>query len=93
VPYKVKIANTESNNSFLANLPKEIIPELEKHLKYLGDHPYLGRSVEAPIPAYIYSFGITHQGQKNTFVVSYKMDENSETIFITSLGRHTIKNL
>ena len=60
MPYKVEIANTESNNSFLANLPKEFIPELEKQLKHLGDHPYLGRSVEAPIPAYIYSFEITH---------------------------------
>ena len=56
MPYKVEIAKTKSNNSFLANLPKEIIPELEKHLKLLGDHPYLGRSVEAPIPAYVYSF-------------------------------------
>lgn len=91
VPYKVEIANTKSNNSFLANLPKEIIPELEKHLKHLGEHPYLGRSVEAPIPAYIYSFEITHHGQKHTFVVSYKMDENNEIIFITSFGRHNIK--
>jgi len=91
VPYKVEIANTKSNNSFLTNLPKEIIPELKKHLKHLGEHPYLGRSVEAPIPAYIYSFEITHQDQKNTFVVSYKMDENSETIFITSFGLQNIK--
>lgn len=91
MPYKVEIANTESNNNFLANLPKEFIPELTKHLKNLGDRPYLGRSVEAPIPAYIYSFEITHQGKKNTFIVSYKMDENSETISITSFGRHNIK--
>lgn len=93
MPYKVEIANTESNNRFLENLPKDIIPDLKKHLKHLGNHPYLGRSVEAPIPAYIYSFEVTHQGQKNTFIVSYKIDENSDTIFITSLGRHTIKNL
>ncbi len=93
MPYKVEIANTESNNSFLTNIPKEFIPELKKHLINLGGHPYLGRSVEGPIPAYIYSFEITHQNQKNTFIVSYKMDENSETIFITSFGQQNIKKL
>jgi hypothetical protein len=46
VPYKIEIANTESNNNFLTNLPKEFIPELKKYLKNLGDHPYLGRSIE-----------------------------------------------
>lgn len=91
MPYKVEIANTETNNNFLTNLPKEFIPELKKYLKNLGDHPYLGRSVEGPIPAYIYSFEITHQGQKNEFIVSYKMDENSEIIYITSFGRQNIK--
>lgn len=93
MPYKVEITNTESNKRFLENLPKEIIPELAKYLKHLGNHPCLGRSVEGPIPAYIYSFEIIHQDEKNAFVVSYKMDENSETIFITSFGRQNIKRM
>jgi len=50
VPYKVKIADTESNNKFLKNLPKSILPEFAKHLKRFGDHPLLGHRVDAPIP-------------------------------------------
>lgn len=93
MPYKVEIAKTESNKKFLENLPKGILPDLKKCLEHLGNHPYLGRSVEAPIKAFIYSFEITYEGRKNTFVVSYKMDESNETISIMSLGLQNIMRL
>lgn len=93
MPYKVEITQTEANKSFLENLPKSILPDLKKHLEHLGNNPNLGRSVNAPIPAYIYSFEIKHEDQNNTFVVSYKMDENSNIIYITNFGRQIIKRM
>lgn len=91
MPYKVEIADSKANNNFLRNLPEGILPKLGEKLRLLGAHPYLGRSVEAPIRAYIYSFEITHAGQNHKFVVSYKINEGSETIVITSFGRETLK--
>jgi len=44
-----------------------------------------GRSVEAPIPAYIYSFSIDIAEQNHKFVVSYKINEGNDTIFIKIL--------
>lgn len=87
MPYRIEIAETESNNRFLRNLPKSILPILKKKLESLGDHPYLGRSVDAPLSAYIYSFDINRKGVIHKFVVSYKISEGSEIIFITSFGR------
>lgn len=91
MPYRVEIVETENNSRFLRSLPKSILPILKKKLESLGGHPYLGRSVNAPIPAYIYSFDIVHKDIVYKFVVSYKISEGSETIFITSLGRETRK--
>ncbi len=91
MPYKVKILDSESNNRFLKNLPQSILPEIAKQLNLLGERPYLGRSVEAPIPAYIYGFKIIHSGQNHTFSVSYKIDEGDEVILITSFGRESLK--
>lgn len=93
MPYKVEIADTESNNKFLSNLPKSILPKLAEHLKLLGDHPFLGRSVEAPISAYIYSFSINHAEQNYSFTVAYKINEGDETILITNLGKTVINYL
>ncbi len=90
MPYKVKIADTESNNKFLKNLPKSILPEFAKHLKRLGNHPYLGRSVDAPIPTYQYSFKTIHKSREYTFVVSYDINEYNEVINITDFGSQTI---
>ncbi|MFQ5862750.1 MAG: type II toxin-antitoxin system RelE/ParE family toxin [Candidatus Brocadiales bacterium] len=89
MPYKVEIATTEANHRFLARLPANIFPKLKKQLELLGKHPYLGRSVDAPVSCYLYSFNITHEDLTYKFVVSYKIDEGSETIFITSFGRET----
>lgn len=89
MPYKVEVVDSETNNNFLRNLPKDILPKLAGQLKLLGEHPYLGRSVEAPIHAYIYSFQITHAGQLQEFTVAYKIKEGSETIAITSFGHQT----
>jgi mRNA-degrading endonuclease RelE of RelBE toxin-antitoxin system len=91
MPYKVEIADTEESNTFLKNLPKDILAKLSEHLQLLGEHPYLGRSIEAPIPACLYSFQIMHAEQNHKFIVSYKIDEGNETIYITSFGRTIIK--
>ena len=91
MPYKVLISDTEENNKFLKNLPQEIIPKVFEQLKHLGEHPYLGRSVEAPLPAYIYSFQIAHTKQIHEFVVSYKINEGDEIIYITDFGITIIK--
>ena len=91
MPYKVEIADTKENNAFLKNLPKDILPKLSEQLQVLGAHPYLGRSIEAPIPAYLFSFQITHAEQNHKFIVSYKINEGNETIYITSFGRTIIK--
>lgn len=85
--YKVEIADTESNNKFLKTLSKEIIPKLANHLKLLGENPHLGRSVEGPISAYIYSFLINHINKVLKFFVTYKVDENTEAIVITDFGK------
>lgn len=90
MPYKVKIAETDSNYKFLKNLPKSILPEFKEHLRRLGNHPYLGRSVDAPIWSYVYSFKIIHRKREYTFLVSYDMDEYNEVINITDLGKQTI---
>lgn len=87
MPYRIEIVETENNIRFLRNLPKSILPTLKKKLESLGNHPYLGRSVNAPIPAYIYSFDVVQGEVIHKFVVSYKISEGSETIFITSFGR------
>lgn len=93
MPYKVEIADTESNNKLLSNLPESILPKLAERLKLLGEHPFLGRSVEAPIPAYIYSFSIKHAKQDYGFTVAYKINEGNETILITELGKTVIDYL
>ena len=90
MPYKVEIANTKSNTEFLQKLPKEILPEIAKHLNILGVKPYLGRSVEGPISAYIYTFPINHMNKVYDFLVSYKINENKETITITDFGKTII---
>lgn len=91
MPYRVEIASTKSNSDFLQNLPKEILPEFAKRLHVLGVKPYLGRSVEGPISAYLYTFRINHVNKEYNFVVSYKINENKETITITDFGK-TILN-
>ncbi|HHT9120190.1 MAG TPA: hypothetical protein ACFYD3_06580 [Candidatus Hypogeohydataceae bacterium YC41] len=91
MPYKVEIVDSRANNLFLSQLPKDLLPKVAEHLKLLGAHPYLGRSVEAPIPAYIYSFNITYSKQLQKFTVSYKINEGDETIIINSFGREIIK--
>lgn len=91
MPYKVEIANTEENNTFLKNIPKDIRTKLSKCLQLLGEQPYLGRSIEAPIPAYLYSFQIMHAEHNHEFIVSYKISEGNDTIYITSFGRIIIK--
>ncbi len=90
MPYKVEIADTKSNTEFLQKLPKEILPEFAKRLDILGIKPYLGRSVEGPISAYIYTFPINHIDKVYKFVVSYKINENKETITITDFGKTII---
>lgn len=90
MPYKVEIATTESNTEFLQKLPKEILPEIAKRLNILGVKPYLGRSVEGPISAYIYTFPINHMNKVYNFLVSYKINENKETITITDFGKTII---
>jgi mRNA-degrading endonuclease RelE of RelBE toxin-antitoxin system len=90
VPYKVEIATTKSNIEFLQKLPKEILPEIAKRLNILGVKPYLGRSVEGPISAYIYTFSINHMNKVYNFLVSYKINENKETITITDFGKTMI---
>ena len=91
MPYRVEIVSTESNNRVLENLPKEILPKIAVHIKRLSENPYLGRSVEGPITAYIYSFSVNHINRVYGFSVSYKINENKETIVITEFGK-TITN-
>ena len=90
MPYRVEITNTKSNTDFLQKLPKEILPEFAKRLNILGVKPSLGRSVEGPISAYIYTFRINHMNKVYDFVVSYKINENKETIIITDFGKTII---
>ncbi len=93
MPYKVQIANNQQNIKFLKNIPENILPKLLEHLKVLGEHPYLGRSKEGVIPAYVYSFNMTYQGQVHNFIVTYKIDENTDTIYITGFGKQIITSL
>lgn len=90
MPYKVQIANNQQNIDFLKNIPENILPELLERLKVLGDHPYLGRSKEGVIPAYVYNFNMTYEEHIHNFIVTYKMDENTDTIYITGFGKQII---
>lgn len=89
MPYRVEILDNEQNRKFLKGLPPAVLPKMSEHLNRLGKHPYLGRSVEAPIPVYLYSFKIRHARKNHNITVSYKINENNETILITAFGRET----
>lgn len=93
MPYKVNIVESEPNNKFLNSLPKSILPKFKKALINLGNHPYLGRSLSGVISAYVYSFKIIHRKREYLYIVSYKIDENTDTINIINLGKQSITRL
>ena len=91
MPYSVEIASTPANDKFIKSIPKEILPNLTVKLQLLGEKPFLGRWVEAPIQAFIYNFSITHCNQNYNFAASYKVNENSNIIIITNMGYSIIE--